>query len=130
MRDKRTVAGLVVAVVTALIVWWGQADDGQSSDADRATGDLASVGVAELPAEGRETLELIDSGGPFPHEKDGSTFHNFEQILPEEADGYYREYTVDTPGSDDRGARRIVAGKNSELYYTEDHYSSFWRINR
>ena len=91
---------------------------------------LAWIAVAALPAEGRETLELIDAGGPFPYERDGVVFQNREGILPDESRGYYHEYTVPTPGSDDRGARRIVTGSGSELYYTDDHYDSFRRIQR
>ncbi|MFX4271345.1 ribonuclease domain-containing protein [Propionibacteriaceae bacterium Y1685] len=91
---------------------------------------LAWITAQELPAEGRETLVLIDSGGPFPYDKDGSTFGNYEGILPQENRGYYREYTVRTPGSKDRGARRIVTGEGDEFYWTEDHYESFRRIKR
>lgn len=100
---------------------------GGSSDAaspDWARG-LAVVSSQDLPAEARETLGLIDAGGPFRHDKDGSIFGNYEERLPHEARGYYREYTVPTPGARDRGARRIVAGEESERYYTSDHYESF-----
>ncbi|MBN1152534.1 MAG: ribonuclease N [Dehalococcoidia bacterium] len=83
------------------------------------------VSIRDLPPEARETLELIEKNGPFPYSKDGSIFHNFEGLLPEQPDGYYREYTVVTPGSSDRGARRIVTGENGERYYTDDHYASF-----
>lgn len=94
------------------------------------------VAIHELPAEARETLGLIKRGGPFPYRKDGSTFGNFEKRLPLQPRGYYREFTVPTPGSRDRGARRIVAGggatgnvrNSSEYYYTADHYKSFRRI--
>jgi ribonuclease T1 len=93
------------------------------------------VRVAELPPEARQTLALIRKGGPFPYSKDGTTFGNRERILPAKAHGYYREYTVKTPGSRDRGARRIVAGHGKsaepvagEIYYTDDHYRSFRRI--
>lgn len=94
------------------------------------------VPLYELPAEARETLGLIKRGGPFPYRKDGSTFGNFEKRLPLQPRGYYREYTVPTPGSRDRGARRIVAGhgatgsvhNSGEYYYTADHYKSFRRI--
>jgi ribonuclease T1 len=81
-----------------------------------------------LPPEARETIALIRKGGPFPNRKDGSAFGNREGLLPGRERGYYREYTVRTPGSRDRGARRIVAGRSGELYYTEDHYRSFKRI--
>ncbi|MGQ0750406.1 MAG: ribonuclease domain-containing protein [Betaproteobacteria bacterium] len=86
------------------------------------------IAVGELPREARETLARIDNGGPFPYERDGVVFGNFEQRLPIRERGYYREYTVRTPGVKHRGARRIVAGRNGERYYTEDHYRSFRRI--
>jgi len=86
------------------------------------------IALAELPAEARDTLALIRAGGPFPHPQDGRTFHNREKRLPLKARGYYREYTVRTPGARDRGARRIVAGGAGEYYYTADHYRSFQRI--
>ncbi len=81
-----------------------------------------------LPREALHTLALIASGGPFPYDRDGITFENFEGLLPAEPSGYYHEYTVVTPGSWDRGARRIIAGASGELYYTDDHYESFDRI--
>lgn len=90
---------------------------------------LASdISVARLPAEARQTLALIKAGGPFPFAKDGSVFGNREALLPKRNRGYYREYTVKTPGSKDRGARRIVTGIPGEYYYTDDHYRSFKRI--
>jgi ribonuclease T1 len=92
----------------------------------------ASVHVTELPRQGRETYELIRQGGPFPYDKDGAVFGNRERQLPAEKRGYYREYTVQTPGSRDRGARRIVCGGPPRVphacYYTADHYASFRRI--
>lgn len=92
---------------------------------------IAYVDLADLPPEAAETVELIDAGGPFPYPgKDGSTFGNFEGILPDRERGYYAEYTVETPGLDHRGARRIIAGDGGELYWTEDHYESFERIER
>jgi ribonuclease T1 len=84
----------------------------------------------ELPVEGQATLALIDQGGPFPFEQDGSTFGNFEGLLPDHPRGYYAEYTVITPGSTDRGARRIITGDGGEFYWTEDHYASFEPIAR
>ena len=96
-----------------------------------------SVALAELPPEATQTLVLIRRGGPFPYpHKDGSVFGNFEKQLPPQARGYYREYTVPTPGSRDRGARRIVAGtgktgdvaSSGEYYYTPDHYRNFYRV--
>ena len=81
-----------------------------------------------LPPEARQTLALIKAGGPFPYAKDGSAFGNREGLLPKRKRGYYREYTVKTPGAGDRGARRIVSGMPGEYYYTDDHYRSFKRI--
>ena len=86
------------------------------------------IPLEALPAEARQTLERIKDNGPFPYRQDGKTFGNRERRLPLRAQGYYREYTVKTPGSRDRGARRIVAGNGGEFYYTEDHYRSFRRI--
>ncbi len=92
----------------------------------------APISVAELPKQGRETYELIRRGGPFRYDKDGTVFGNRERLLPNERRGYYREYTVTTPGSRDRGARRIVCGGPARTphacYYTADHYASFRKI--
>lgn len=92
------------------------------------TTDLRTMAVEQLPAEGIETLELIESGGPFPYDKDGSTFSNREGILPQQPKGFYAEYTVITPGEGDRGARRIVGGDDGSRFYTSDHYSSFREV--
>ena len=100
---------------------------GAATDPDSG---LPIVRVADLPPEAAQVLEVIDAGGPFGEDEDGGTFQNREEILPDEPLGYYREYTVPTPGSDDRGARRIVAGGDGELYWTGDHYRSFSRIAR
>jgi guanyl-specific ribonuclease Sa len=84
-----------------------------------------------LPAEARDTLARIAAGGPFEHRQDGSVFQNRERQLPSRPRGWYREYTVETPGSADRGARRIVTGGTppSEYWYSGDHYRSFRRID-
>ncbi len=97
----------------------------QARDTSPATG---AISVAELPREARETLHLIERGGPFPYRRDGVAFGNREHRLPLRQHGTYREYTVPTPGSRDRGARRIVAGTASERYYSDDHYRSFRKI--
>lgn len=94
---------------------------------------VGTVSLATLPAEAQQVERLIRAGGPFPYAKDGTVFGNREQILPRQPRGYYREYTVRTPGARDRGARRIVCGgrvprEPEACYYTEDHYASFRRI--
>ena len=81
--------------------------------------------IEALPPEAIDTLMLIEEGGPFPYFQDDGTFQNREGILPDHPRGYYREYTVETPGSPDRGARRIVVGRDGERYYTDDHYTVF-----
>jgi len=86
------------------------------------------IGKKQLPKEARETIALIKKGGPFPYQRDGVAFGNREKILPPRSRGWYREYTVRTPGERTRGARRIVAGRDGTLYYTDDHYRSFKRI--
>jgi len=95
-------------------------------------GESDTVSLAELPPQGVETYRRILQGGPFPYEKDGSVFGNRERLLPAQKRGYYREYTVPTPGARDRGTRRIVCGgaptAPDVCYYTADHYTSFRRI--
>jgi ribonuclease T1 len=109
---------------------------GSPSAEARTESPAESVGIvalAGLPPEARETRRLIGTGGPFPYEKDGTVFGNRERLLPAEARGFYREYTVKTPGLKHRGARRIVCGGREpsrpvSCYYTADHYASFRRI--
>jgi len=101
-----------------------------SAVAKRAAPELGVVTLASLPVEAQKTHQLILSGGPFPYGKDGIAFGNRERQLPANPRGYYREYTVKTPGSRDRGARRIVCGgrqptQPEACYYTGDHYASF-----
>ncbi|WP_226961539.1 MULTISPECIES: ribonuclease [Streptomyces] len=104
-----TPAPTPTAVATALQPW--------------AVGDIC---YDDLPSQAHDTLDLIAQGGPFPYPQDGGTFYNREGLLPSQPTGYYHEYTVETPGSDDRGARRIVTGDSyQEDYYTADHYESF-----
>lgn len=99
------------------------------SEVDPVSG-LPWVLEIELPPTAQETLALIDDGGPFPYDKDGSTFGNREGLLPDEPTGYYAEYTVEKPGEDDRGPWRLVTGAGGEVYWTADHYSSFARVWR
>lgn len=92
----------------------------------RAVADVGDICYSKLPSQAHDTLDLIKEGGPYPFPQDGTVFQNREGILPAQSSGYYHEYTVITPGSDDRGARRIVTGnKTDEDYYTADHYESF-----
>lgn len=101
--------------------------------AHRTGHDVGEVALTSLPEQARQTEQLIRSGGPFRHAKDGTVFGNRERLLPQESRGFYREYTVDTPGARNRGARRIVCGGRQvtapeACYYTADHYASFKRI--
>ncbi len=89
---------------------------------------ISTIAVVELPDEARGTFHLIKQGGPFPYSRDGVVFGNREHRLPQQSRGYYREYTVKTPGAHNRGARRIVCGVVPECYYTGDHYQTFKRI--
>ncbi|MBZ6472700.1 ribonuclease domain-containing protein [Streptomyces griseocarneus] len=94
-----------------------------SAPAMKVVGDIC---YSDLPSQAHDTIRLIDQGGPFPYPKDGTVFTNREGVLPKQSSGYYHEYTVITPGSPDRGARRVVAGKKAhEDYYTGDHYRTF-----
>ena len=131
------VGSLVLVLVLALLgaclnEGGGSGDAGGSTDTSGSTDPVSGlpwVDLDQLPAEAGDTVELIENGGPFPYDKDGSTFGNREGILPDQSNGYYKEYTVPTPGEGDRGARRIVTGDDDrEMYYTGDHYDSFERI--
>ena len=116
-------------LAAALMAPLAQARSFTDYSADSRT---AIVNTAELPRQGRETYGLIRQGGPFPYDKDGAVFGNRERTLPAQKRGFYREYTVATPGSRDRGARRIVCGGPARAphacYYTADHYASFRKI--
>ena len=110
-----------------------RASDRSSDRASRQGADgIGTVAVADLPDEARRTLALIREGGPYPYEKDGTVFGNYERKLPRQRRGYYTEYTVRTPQVRSRGARRIIAGgpdgRPTEFYYTDDHYQTFRRI--
>ncbi|WP_329564028.1 ribonuclease domain-containing protein [Kitasatospora sp. NBC_01266] len=118
-----TVAAALLCTVAAAA---GCATDRQQPAAVARSG---SVCQSRLPGQARDTLKLIGSNGPFPYRTDGVVFENREKRLPAEPSGYYHEYTVVTPGSGDRGTRRIVTGKAGEEYWTADHYSSFQRID-
>ena len=91
---------------------------------------MSAIAEASLPAEARDVIKRIDDGGTFQYRQDGVTFQNREGLLPAEPRGYYREYTVATPGAADRGPRRLILGRHGELYYTPDHYRSFLWVVR
>lgn len=116
--------GAAAAVLSALLV------GGTVATATPAAAAVGSICYSALPSQAHDTLDLIAQGGPYPYSQDGTVFQNREGILPSQSTGYYHEYTVITPGSSTRGARRIVTGEeNQEDYYTADHYESFDLVN-
>ena len=124
---------LVAAVAISASVWSVPALARGPLPAVEAEAALPVVALAELPNQARQTYRLILAGGPFPYEKDGTVFGNRERLLPRKPRGHYREYTVPTPGSRDRGARRMVCAgevpKEPEAcFYSDDHYASFRRV--
>ena len=151
LRTRRPLLALVVLVVLlagGYLLSFADSDDpapdagrpaGATASATRTAGPVASrtagttaagtVSAADLPPEAQQVLRLIDAGGPFPYAQDGTVFGNLERLLPAHPRGWYREYTVPTPGEGDRGARRIIAGRDGVRYYTADHYDSFVRID-
>ncbi|MFH9980434.1 ribonuclease domain-containing protein [Streptomyces sp. NPDC017179] len=123
---RTTRIGAAGALLSALLVGGTVA----AAPADAAATAVGSICYSALPSQAYDTLRLIDKGGPFPYSQDGAVFQNREGVLPAQANGYYHEYTVVTPGSSDRGARRIVTGKKTrEDYYTADHYVTFKLVN-
>ncbi|WP_030560504.1 ribonuclease domain-containing protein [Streptomyces aureocirculatus] len=135
-RSSGRLLGALLVCLAVLLPGCGTERQGGSGDAADTVSTPAwargmeTVRAERLPAAARRTLRLIDEGGPFPHAKDGTVFRNFEGELPRQARGYYREYTVRTPGERDRGARRLVTGREDETYYTDDHYASFRAVLR
>ena len=133
-RWTRLVALLLIALLAAQ--WWserlptGAPGDAVPAGAPPGATTTEARYPSFLPPEAVVTLELIERGGPYPYDRDGTTFQNREGLLPDRPRGYYREYTVETPGSRDRGARRIVTGGQPPevYYYTDDHYRSFRRL--
>ncbi|MFF4269468.1 ribonuclease domain-containing protein [Streptomyces sp. NPDC001536] len=116
--------GATAAVLSALLV------GGTVATASPAAAAVGNVCYSALPSQAHDTLDLIEQGGPYPYSQDGTVFQNREGVLPSQSSGYYHEYTVITPGSSTRGARRIVTGQRSqEDYYTADHYVTFRLVN-
>ena len=104
------------------------AQTGDAIAREQAHNAREEIAYATLPREAQQTLQIIKRGGPFPYERDGVAFGNYERLLPQRSRGYYHEYTVPTPGAKNRGARRIVSGGGGEYYYSDDHYRTFRRI--
>ena len=124
--SAKSLKNRIFVAATAAAMFFSPAASG------REIAPLGAIAVAELPVEARSTLVLIKQGGPFPYRKDGAVFGNYEKTLPRQKRGYYHEFTVQTPGVRDRGARRIIVGGETMLshehYYTVDHYATFQRI--
>ena len=137
LKPFRTQRSLIAVTIAAITIWTSLWDSPAIAlvEAHRfarpSAGQMGvgSIALDKLPSEAKVTLRLIQKGGPFPFpQKDGTVFLNFERHLPKAPRGYYREYTVPTPGARTRGGRRIIAGQRKEYYYTSDHYNTFSRI--
>ena len=129
LKQSAQKLGLAIFLAASLVLATGVS---AKPDPQVQLGDT-TVSLVALPAEAQQTQKLILSGGPFAYQKDGVVFGNRERLLPKHPRGFYREYTVKTPGSKDRGARRIVCGGQQPTqpevcFYTADHYASFRRI--
>ncbi|MFI1564224.1 ribonuclease domain-containing protein [Streptomyces sp. NPDC020490] len=119
---RATRIGAAATLLSALLVGGAVS----ATTADAAATSVGSICYSDLPSQAYDTLDLIASDGPFPYSQDGTVFQNREGVLPSQPSGYYHEYTVITPGSSTRGARRIVTGEEyQEDYYTADHYATF-----
>lgn len=133
MLSRRRISAALIGLIVLVVGGWLVQEVVAVNDPAEHRGSLPGAGsgldivpLSRLPEEVDQTWRLIEQGGPFPYpDRDGTVFGNREKLLPEKPSGYYREYTVPTPGSEDRGARRLVTGKERELYYTGDHYASF-----
>ena len=120
----------LAALMLGLAGCGSSSSKGSASAADLKPAGMATIAESSLPAEARDVIKRIDDGGSFQYRQDGVTFQNRERRLPSEPSGYYREYTVATPGAADRGARRLILGRQGELYYSPDHYKSFLWVVR
>ncbi|TNC22449.1 ribonuclease [Amycolatopsis alkalitolerans] len=136
-KRSRLLAGFFALLVT-LFAGFGLVTPAQAAVASPVAAAQASCGdtsgftvaaLSSLPPEATDTYDLIQKGGPYPYPEDGTVFQNREGLLPDCSSGYYHEYTVETPGSSTRGARRIISGEGGEYFYTGDHYSSFELID-
>ncbi|MEO6470247.1 MAG: ribonuclease domain-containing protein [Aeromicrobium sp.] len=131
-RGPKSLGQIVGAVVVVMLAagWLVFQADKSDLPENPSSSHVGAFTVADLPKEARETLALIDSGGPFPYRQDDMVFGNREHRLPAKPNGYYREFTVATPNSNDRGPRRLIRGSEGETYYTSDHYASFHLVER
>lgn len=132
MKQIAFVVAMLIGIALCVQILATQAFDrssfafAQSETEPGGTQQIGKINAADLPQEAQDTLKLIKQGGPFPYpKKDGTVFGNREGILPKQPRGYYKEYTVKTPGVPHRGARRIIGGSGGEFYYTDDHYRTF-----
>ncbi|GAA2776567.1 ribonuclease domain-containing protein [Saccharopolyspora taberi] len=129
MTPRKRISVALVGLIALVVIGWlvrDYAGTGESSPPGATESGLQVQRMSALPPEVATTWKSITEGGPFRYPgKDGTVFGNREDLLPQRPSGYYREYTVPTPGSPDRGARRLVTGESSEIYYTGDHYESF-----
>jgi ribonuclease T1 len=131
-RARRPLLALVVLVALLVIGYVARSAGSSHAGHGHPSGSptAGAVALSHLPVQAAQTVTLIRAGGPFPYPRnDGVVFHNDEHLLPSERDGYYREYTVPTPGASTRGARRIVTGADGTYWYTGDHYESFDRVD-
>ena len=131
-RRRNPLIWIVAALAVFVTALWQQRGAEATANARQATrsGWMLDAVPAGERAQLQATLDLIERGGPFPYRKDGSVFANREGRLPGQPRGYYKEYTVPTPGAENRGARRVVRGKDGETWYTRDHYRTFVRVDR
>lgn len=119
----------VLALCGLLLVGCGSGTTASSTPTlERSVSGLPTVALSQLPPEARSTYDLILDGGPYPYRQDDQVFGNREGNLPEQDYGWYREYTIPTPGSPDRGAQRFVVGEDDVFFYTDDHYNSFSEV--
>jgi ribonuclease T1 len=131
VSSRRQVSAALISLLVLVVGgWFGQQVLSNPPSADRlaavaSTADLPVRTWSQLPLQAAQVWQLIQQGGPFPYQQDGTVFGNRERRLPKQQHGFYREYTVPTPGESDRGPRRLVTGGTTELYYTGDHYESF-----
>jgi ribonuclease T1 len=127
MGSRRRITFALIGLVVLVVVGWFVRDAVKDDPAPQQpqSSSLQVRPLSKLPPEAVVTWRTIQKGGPFKSNRDGIVFENREKLLPAKSNGYYHEYTVPTPGSDDRGARRLITGDAKELYYTDDHYASF-----